>query len=137
MVLTFWNTLYFYIFKDISTIAPRLENIFKILDGWVIQLVEELDNYPGGCPEWFLRNMDVNNKTVTSGVQTASLLCKYRTLIEPNNTPFEYEAKGINRVKRLWNYLIKQEHLSAYFIKYIFGKKNKTAVNFFKFIKIF
>lgn len=100
------------------------------MDGWVIQLVEDLDNYPGGCPEWFLRNMDVNNTTVTSGVQTASLIRKYRTLIEPNNTPFEYEAKGINRVKRLWNYLIKQEHLSAYFIKYIFGR-NETAVDFF------
>lgn len=114
-------------FLDIATIAPRLENIFKILDGWISQLEEQLDSYPDACPELFLRNTEFNEITTTGIVQTNPLLRKYRTLLAAGNTPFEYEAKGINCVKRLWNHLIKQEHLSPYFIKYIFGR-NEAAV---------
>jgi len=45
-----------------------------------------------------------------------------RSLIEPNNSPFEYEATGVKAVRRLWTYLVLQERLSSHFIRYIYGK---------------
>uniref|UniRef100_A0A915ED72 Uncharacterized protein n=1 Tax=Ditylenchus dipsaci TaxID=166011 RepID=A0A915ED72_9BILA len=80
----------------------------------------KLEAYPDGCPDNFLRNSFIEGTPGT--VQAAPLLRKYRSLIEPGNTPFEYEEKGVGPVKRLWCFLVKQEHLSAHFIKFIFGK---------------
>lgn len=53
-------------------------------------------------------------------MQQAPLIRKYNVLIEPNNTPFEYEGKGVGSVRRLWSYLVQQESLLPYFVKYIF-----------------
>lgn len=83
---------------------------------------EQLDDYPGGCPINFLSNNFIDTSTVSSySLQNSSLLKKYNVLIESDNSPFEYEAKGIKPVRRLWKFLVKQEELSTYFIKYIFS----------------
>lgn len=97
-----------------------MNNILKLLEKWVEQLQETLDNYPGGCPDSLLPNPYIEPE---SSLQNAPLLRKYRSLIEKGNTPFEYEATGVLPVRRLWSYLVRQEHLSAYFIKYIFEKQ--------------
>lgn len=48
---------------------------------------------------------------------------KYRSLIEKGNTPFEYDSSAVLPARRLWSYLVRQEHLSAHFIRYIFEKQ--------------
>lgn len=105
---------------DITTTSLNIDNLLKILIEWINRLEEQLDLYSGGCPDNFLSNNFVDTNAVTF-VQNTSLLQKYNVLLEPKNTPFEYEGKGVGAVRRLWNYLVKQEQLSAYFIKYIFG----------------
>ena len=55
------------------------------------------------------------------------LLSKYRALLERGNTPFEYEERGVQKVRRLWIYLTRQEHLASHFIRFIFAR-NSVAV---------
>jgi DmX-like protein len=91
------------------------------LTSWIESIEEQLDQFPGGCPADFLPHMFIENEF---SVQNAPLLRKYRTLIESGNTPFEYDSKDALPVKRLWTYLVRQENLSAHFIKYIFGRND-------------
>lgn len=88
---------------------------------WINRLEEQLDVYAGGCPDNFLSNNFVDSSTILSTIPNTPLLQKYNVLIEPQNSPFEYEAKGVGAVRRLWNFLVKQDQLSTYFIKYIFS----------------
>ncbi|KAE9556016.1 hypothetical protein FO519_000762 [Halicephalobus sp. NKZ332] len=106
--------------NDIASTLPKVSNVLKLLDKWIEQLQETLDNFPGGCPDSFLPNPYIEPE---SSLQNAPLLRKYRSLIEKGNTPFEYESTGVLSVRRLWSYLVRQEHLSAHFIRYIFEKQ--------------
>lgn len=85
-----------------------------------------VENHPDGCPVTFLRNVYTGNEsamsTTTGRPSTPPLLRKYRSLIEPNNTPFEYTSHRILPVKRLWAFLVRQENVSPFFIRHIFAK---------------
>uniref|UniRef100_A0AC34PUG3 RAVE complex protein Rav1 C-terminal domain-containing protein n=1 Tax=Panagrolaimus sp. JU765 TaxID=591449 RepID=A0AC34PUG3_9BILA len=107
--------------KDIPSTSPKIDKVLKLLEKWIGQLIEKLDSYPGGCPDNFLPNPFIEPDTISS--QNTPLLRKYRSLIEKGNTPFEYEAAGVLPVRRLWSYLVRQEHLSAHFIRYIYEKQ--------------
>lgn len=103
--------------------------MFKVLAEWSARLEDQLDSYPHGCPPNLLHNTYIDSSTVAGiGAVTAAtpnqqltLLRKYNVLVEPDNTPFEYSGRGVGAVRRLWNYMIRQEHLCVYFVKHIFG----------------
>uniref|UniRef100_A0A914EHD8 Uncharacterized protein n=1 Tax=Acrobeloides nanus TaxID=290746 RepID=A0A914EHD8_9BILA len=110
--------------SDLPSLSPRVDRTLELLASWIESIEEQLDQFPGGCPPDFLPHMYIENEF---SVQNAPLLRKYRTLIESGNTPFEYDSKDALPVKRLWTYLVRQENLSAHFIKYIFGRKDDVT----------
>uniref|UniRef100_A0A7E4VLC2 WD_REPEATS_REGION domain-containing protein n=1 Tax=Panagrellus redivivus TaxID=6233 RepID=A0A7E4VLC2_PANRE len=106
--------------NDLPTTSPKITKILALLDDWIEQLHCMIERFPGGCPAGFLPNPFIEPELSN---QNAPLLRKYRSLIESGNTPFEYDEKGVLPVRRLWSYLVRQENLSANFIKYIFEKQ--------------
>ena len=60
---------------------------------------------------------------------TGPAINKYRGMIEPQNTPFKPNGHGLGPIKRLWMFLVRQECIQNFFIKFIFGRKAKP-VNF-------
>uniref|UniRef100_A0A914ZRW3 RAVE complex protein Rav1 C-terminal domain-containing protein n=1 Tax=Parascaris univalens TaxID=6257 RepID=A0A914ZRW3_PARUN len=106
---------------DLPAIAPRINAVFKLLNSWAEQLSETVNDFPGGCPSDILPNTTLDNTDNHLGPS----LRKYRTLIEPGNTPFESEEPAALPVRRLWAYLVRQEHLTRIFVRYIFGAKER------------
>lgn len=53
------------------------------------------------------------------------MLRKYRVLLEPRNTPFECDDRIMLPVRRLWSYLVRQNHLMQIFIRHIFRRKEE------------
>ncbi|KAI6176952.1 hypothetical protein M3Y97_00854600 [Aphelenchoides bicaudatus] len=102
-----------------ACVVHQLDNLKRFLS---VSGFEQSD----GCPVAFLRNMYFGNEssvsTTTGHLSTPPLLRKYRSLIEQNNTPFEYTGHGVQAVKRLWAFLVRQENTSHYFIRHIFAK---------------
>ncbi|CAD5221721.1 unnamed protein product [Bursaphelenchus xylophilus] len=112
--------------QELVRLSPQVNNIFKLYTKWSNQLQNQIQNYPEGCPLAFLPNMyiiDENTPLTVSSTLTdsSSLLKKYKSLVEPNNTPFEYAGKGVLSVKRLWTYLVRQDNLSSHFVRYIYS----------------
>ncbi|VDK43174.1 unnamed protein product [Anisakis simplex] len=107
--------------SELPMIAPRIDSVFKLLNSWAQQLDEMLNNYEGGCPTDILPNTTLDNTDNHLGPS----LRKYRTLIEPGNTPFEGDDPTALPVRRLWAYLVRQEHLTRIFIRHIFSGKGQ------------
>lgn len=80
-------------------------------------------------PSMYITN-DPSGQTTTNRPSTPPLLRKYRSLIEPNNSPFEYASHGVLPVKRLWAFLVRQESVSHFFIRHIFAK-DPSSVSFY------
>ncbi|CAD5215760.1 unnamed protein product [Bursaphelenchus okinawaensis] len=112
--------------QELVRLSPQINNVLKLYTRWSNQLQTQIQNYPDGCPLAFLPNMyilDENTPLTVSSTLTdsSSLLKKYKSLVESNNTPFEYSGKGVLAVKRLWSYLVRQENLSSHFVRYIYS----------------
>ena len=54
-------------------------------------------------------------------------LVKYRGLVETGNTPFESDDPTALPVRRLWAYLVRQEHLTPIFVRYIYGAQGQKV----------
>lgn len=67
----------------------------------------------------FLPNSYVEPIAETGGPS----IFKYKALLELNNTPFRHHNGITKPMKRLWNYLVRQEIVQPIFIRYIFGQK--------------
>lgn len=106
---------------EIGATSPLIHNAMRVLDDWKRQLSCQLDASEGGCPESFLPNMDVDR---SSSSTTGPSLHKYRTILDSDNTPFSNSNRRADPVKRLWLYLVSQEHLMDGFIRYIFKARN-------------
>ncbi|TKR87267.1 hypothetical protein L596_011689 [Steinernema carpocapsae] len=107
---------------DLPSLSPRITSIIRLLENWVACLENQLDTYPGGCPVSLLSDMSVD----TSDPLSVGLLKKYRVLIEPGNTPFESDDNNALPVRRLWAYLVRQEHLMEIFVRFIFGQRTTS-----------
>jgi hypothetical protein len=106
---------------ELPVACPRLSACLRTLAGWEACLVLRLDSWAGGCPLSFLPHSDV-------AAGGAPSLHKYRTILEPANTPFEAAGPTSLPVKRLWLHLVRQEGLMELFIRYIF-KSNKAKLS--------
>jgi len=100
------------------TSSPLIHGCLRTLDDWKRQLIVQLDAFPGGCPESFLPRMCIDRKC--SSVDPP--LHKYRCLSEADNTPF-VTSRHAEPVRRLWLYLVGQDHLIDHFIRYVFKPK--------------
>ncbi|VDK48568.1 unnamed protein product [Cylicostephanus goldi] len=102
--------------NDIPALAPRVEAVLRLLDGWSLQLRHALQTYRGGCPIDLLPNMTLDlsesHLTITSK--------KYAVVTEKNNTPFESEDPRAGPLQRLWSYMVHQDHLQHLFVRHIF-----------------
>ncbi|XP_064619402.1 dmX-like protein 1 isoform X3 [Lineus longissimus] len=101
---------------ELPVCSPLLQAVIKVLQCWEEVLYSKLelfngppDNYIPGC------YMDTD--------QNGPLLFKYKSMLEPTNTPFVTNHHTASPCKRLWHYLVRQEYLQDVFIRYIFKKK--------------
>ena len=74
-------------------------------------------------------NLNSNIFSFVDSNATGPAINKYRGMIEPQNTPFKPNGHGLGPIKRLWMFLVRQECIQNFFIKFIFGRKAKP-VNF-------
>uniref|UniRef100_A0A158R4B7 WD_REPEATS_REGION domain-containing protein n=1 Tax=Syphacia muris TaxID=451379 RepID=A0A158R4B7_9BILA len=110
-------------FVDLPSIAPRIFTIFRLLSEWAQSLEKELNKFPGGCPANLISNTIIENIDDCS-----EPLAKYNCLLQPNNTPFESDDPAALPVRRLWAYLVRQDHLTHIFVRYLFGAKGQKEV---------
>lgn len=78
----------------------------------------------GQAPESFIPGCFVDPNA------TGPAITKYRGLFEPQNTPFKTKGHGLGPIKRLWMYLVRQDRVQNFFIKFIFGRKAKVLTHF-------
>ncbi|KRZ61540.1 DmX-like protein 1 [Trichinella nativa] len=109
--------------SELGSTSPLVYSCLKMLNCWTNILTNQLNNFPGGCPDHFLPSSDLHD--LTGG----PALHKYRTILEPQNTPFRGNSRSVLPVRRLWLYLVRQEHLMDVFIRYIFTPKKSTSVD--------
>lgn len=62
---------------------------------------------------------------MNSGVPGLSIH-RYRSLLSKDNTPFVMSSSA-GPVRRLWNFLVRQDEAQDVFIKAIFGKKTDSS----------
>uniref|UniRef100_A0A183GLM1 WD_REPEATS_REGION domain-containing protein n=1 Tax=Heligmosomoides polygyrus TaxID=6339 RepID=A0A183GLM1_HELPZ len=106
---------------DVPAVAPRVESVLRLLDGWSMQLQQNLQSFCGGCPADLLPNMVVDDSLALTPR-------KYAMLTEKNNTPFESDDPRAGPLRRLWSYLTNQEHLQPIFIRHLFSNKGQQEL---------
>lgn len=107
--------------SDVPAVAPRVESVLRLLDGWSMQLQQNLQSFCGGCPADLLPNMVVDDSLALTPR-------KYAMLTEKNNTPFESDDPRAGPLRRLWSYLTNQEHLQPIFIRHLFSNKGQQEL---------
>ncbi|UMM43904.1 hypothetical protein L5515_019209 [Caenorhabditis briggsae] len=104
--------------RDIPTVAPRIDAVLQQLSNWIVQQHQTLKTFPGGIPNDLLPDMTID----TSDQHLAATMKKYAALVKKNNSPFESDDKKIQTIRRLWSFLVREDHLQEIFIKYIFSQ---------------
>ncbi|ODM97221.1 DmX-like protein 2 [Orchesella cincta] len=99
---------------ELSHISPFLDGVMRVFTVWKQQLFNELEAV-SPAPLNYLQNATVEN---LSGPP----IHKYRALLEPSNTPF-LSKKSTFGLRRLWTFLVREEDVQNYFIRFVFGKK--------------
>lgn len=135
---------------ELAQQSPLIHGLLQTLHAWKTCLSERLENDPDGCPVGFLphthinsgafflvptqvqRGIDDYNRAVptlgTTGRAQPSLL-KYRTILEPDNHPFDTRDRSALPVRRLWAFLVRQEQLMHSFIRHVFRKPQDAYGN--------
>uniref|UniRef100_A0A5S6QMQ8 WD_REPEATS_REGION domain-containing protein n=1 Tax=Trichuris muris TaxID=70415 RepID=A0A5S6QMQ8_TRIMR len=107
---------------EMGGVSPLIYGCLNMLERWVANLNDEVENYPGGCPANFLPNVGAASEA--GGLS----LHRYRVILEPSNTPFSSGVRSTLPVRRLWLFLVRQEHLMDVFIKCIFKSKSAAKI---------
>ncbi|XP_042303836.1 dmX-like protein 1 isoform X1 [Sceloporus undulatus] len=103
--------------SELPVSSPLCHAVLKILQRWEQVLFRRLEMH-GGPPENFI-SIHTSQDVASSG----PALLRHKALLEPTNTPFKSKSHHALSVKRLWQYLIKQEMVQETFIRNIFTKK--------------
>lgn len=104
--------------QDLPTTSPLIHAMFKVIDIWIDYMRDYMDEFPNAPLPHFLPNTYV--ETTNPGEPS---IFKYKALLELNNTPFRHHNGITKPMKRLWNYLVRQEEVQPIFIRYIFGTR--------------
>ncbi|XP_077318349.1 dmX-like protein 1 isoform X1 [Lithobates pipiens] len=103
--------------SDLPVASPLCHATLKTLQRWEQVLLRRLEIY-GGPPQDFI-TMPSTDEVLSAG----PAILRHKALLEPTNTPFKSKHSTTLPVKRLWQYLVKQEGIQETFIRNIFTKK--------------
>ncbi|XP_052856631.1 dmX-like protein 2 [Drosophila gunungcola] len=105
--------------QDLPVISPLSHEVLRTLNRWQDFALNDLiargppsRNYIPGC-------------YAESGINGLAIH-KYRSLLNKDNTPF-VSGSSAGPIRRLWNYLVRQEPAQEVFIKSIFGKNMEPS----------
>ncbi|KAM9744364.1 dmX-like protein 1 isoform 4-T5 [Menidia menidia] len=101
---------------DLPVASPLCHAVLKTLQRWEQVLQKRLELF-GGPPSKYI-STHLQDEAATPG----PALLRHKALFEPSNTPFSIHHSALP-VKRLWQYLVKQEEVQETFIRNIFTKK--------------
>nr|XP_019954783.1 PREDICTED: dmX-like protein 1 isoform X2 [Paralichthys olivaceus] len=102
---------------DLPVGSPLCHAVLKTLQRWEQVLQKRLEIF-GGPPSKYI-STHLQDETATPG----PALLRHKVLFEPSNTPFRTSQHSALPVKRLWQFLVKQEEVQETFIRNIFTKK--------------
>uniref|UniRef100_A0A8C6ZGE6 Dmx like 1 n=1 Tax=Nothoprocta perdicaria TaxID=30464 RepID=A0A8C6ZGE6_NOTPE len=102
---------------ELPVSSPICHAVLKTLQRWEQVLLRRLELY-GGPPQHYI-SVHASEDALAAG----PALLRHKTLLEPANTPFRSNGHVALSVKRLWQYLVKQEEVQETFIRNIFTKK--------------
>ncbi|XP_069043344.1 dmX-like protein 1 isoform X6 [Lepisosteus oculatus] len=120
MVLFNLKSFYPMVGHDLSELpvaTPLCHAVLKTLQRWEQVLLRRLEII-GGPPSKF-----ISTHTVDDAPAAGPAILRHKALLEPSNTPFRSIHHSALPVKRLWQYLVKQEEIQETFIRNIFTKK--------------
>ncbi|TWW60634.1 DmX-like protein 1 [Takifugu flavidus] len=100
---------------DLPACSPLCHAALKTLQRWEQVLQKRLQIF-GGPPLKYI-------STPLQDEAPGPALLRHKALYEPSNTPFRTGHPSALPVKRLWQFLVKQEEVQETFIRYIFTKK--------------
>ncbi|XP_040436614.1 dmX-like protein 1 isoform X1 [Falco naumanni] len=103
--------------SELPVSSPICHAVLKTLQRWEQVLLRRLQLY-GGPPQHYISVL-ASEDALAAG----PALLRHKTLLEPTNTPFKSNSHVALSVKRLWQYLVKQEEVQETFIRNIFTKK--------------
>ncbi|NWY59693.1 DMXL1 protein, partial [Chionis minor] len=103
--------------SELPVSSPICHAVLKTLQRWEQVLLRRLELY-GGPPQHYV-SVHASEDALAAG----PALLRHKTLLEPTNTPFRSNSHAALSVKRLWQYLVKQEEVQETFIRNIFTKK--------------
>ncbi|KAM8719971.1 hypothetical protein ACLKA7_006087 [Drosophila subpalustris] len=105
--------------QDLPVISPLSHEVLRTLNRWQEFALNDLigrgppsRHYIPGC-------------YAESGINGLAIH-KYRSLLNKDNTPF-ISGSAAGPIRRLWNYLVRQEPTQEVFIKSIFGKSTDPS----------
>ncbi|XP_052011882.1 dmX-like protein 1 isoform X3 [Apodemus sylvaticus] len=120
LVLNNLKTFYPFAGHDLSELpvsSPLCHAVLKTLQCWEQVLFRRLEIH-GGPPQNY-----ISSHTSEENVSAGPAILRHKALLEPTNTPFKSKNHLALSVKRLWQYLVKQEEIQETFIRNIFTKK--------------
>ncbi|XP_057644808.1 dmX-like protein 1 isoform X2 [Chionomys nivalis] len=120
LVLSNLKTFYPFAGHDLAELpvsSPLCHAVLKTLQCWEQVLLRRLEIH-GGPPQNY-----ISSHTCEESVSAGPAILRHKALLEPTNTPFKSKNHLALSVKRLWQYLVKQEEIQETFIRNIFTKK--------------
>ncbi|KAK7934261.1 hypothetical protein WMY93_005157 [Mugilogobius chulae] len=100
---------------DLPVASPFCHTVLKTLQRWEQVLQKRLELF-GGPPAKYI-------STHLLDATPGPALLRHKALFEPTNTPFRSSHHSTLPVKRLWQFLVKQEEVQDTFIQNIFTRK--------------
>ncbi|KAM4868092.1 LOW QUALITY PROTEIN: dmX-like protein 1 [Urocitellus parryii] len=120
LVLNNLKTFYPFAGHDLAELpvsSPLCHAVLKTLQCWEQVLLQRLEIH-GGPPQNY-----ISSHTSEESLSAGPAILRHKALLEPTNTPFKSKHHLALSVKRLWQYLVKQEEIQETFIRNIFTKK--------------
>uniref|UniRef100_A0A4X2KZ65 Dmx like 1 n=1 Tax=Vombatus ursinus TaxID=29139 RepID=A0A4X2KZ65_VOMUR len=108
---------YFVFYLELPVSSPLCHAVLKALQCWEQVLLRRLEIH-GGPPQNYI-SIHTSEESLSGG----PAILRHKALLEPTNTPFKSKHHLALSVKRLWQYLVKQEEIQETFIRNIFTKK--------------
>ena len=122
---------------ELPIASPLVYAALRMTETWKDSVLESLMNF-GQAPDSFIPGCFADSNA------TGPAITKYRCLFEPQNTPFKqtgmafffnvfifnnpqsFPGHGLGSIKRLWMFLVRQDKVQNFFIKFIFARKSKA-----------
>ncbi|KFM72487.1 DmX-like protein 2, partial [Stegodyphus mimosarum] len=102
--------------QELPLISPLIQAVLKCLEMWLKDLKQYMDSFDGPPPNY------IPGCSISSS-HTGPAVLRYSALLELHNTPFRSNHRAVLPIKRLWNFLVRQEHVQDIFIRYIYRRK--------------